>query len=263
MKDINEFRKIYDREHRYAGEFPGYQRSVFPTLVRLVSAEEREGFIIYTKLDEGNAERVIQEQIDFYNGLGFDFEWKYFSHDTPSDLKNRLARHGFEIDEDEAIMVLDIEDAPELLTRPVNHDVRRVTEMAAVKQVRAVLEQVYNDDYAWVESMLSDSLTRIPDHVSAYLAFAGDQPIAAGWSFYNPPSPFVGLYGGATLEAYRARGVYTALVAARLHEAQQRGYRYMTVDAGPMSRPILEKLGFVCIAISNPCNFTVKKTAKG
>lgn len=261
MRNVTELQKIYDREHRFAGEFPDYERMVFPNLVRLVDKKNREGMVIYAKLEESSADQVIQEQVDFFNGLGIDFEWKYFSHDTPPDLKDRLARKGFVIDEDEAIMVLDIADAPEILTSPVNHDIRRVAEQAQIRHVRAVLEQVYADDYAWVESMLSNGLTRTPDHISAYLAYDGEQPVAAGWSFYNPPSPFVGLYGGATIEAYRGRGIYTALVAIRLQEAQQRGYRFITVDAGPMSRPILEKLGFVCIAISNPCNYTVKKIA--
>ena len=259
MRDIAELREIYDREHRFGGEFSGRQREVLANLVRLTNKAEQDGFVIYSKLDETNADQVIREQVEYYTDLGCDFEWKLFSHDTPPDLKERLAKHGFEIDEDETIMVLEISDAPEKLTRPPAHDVRRVTELDQTKQVRALIEEVYGEDYAWLEEMLSGFLLKEPDNASIYMAYDQDRPIAAGWTFFNPPSPFAGLYGGATLEPYRGRGVYTALVAARLQEAQARGFRFLTVDAGPMSRPILENLGFQCIAISNPCNFKVNK----
>ena len=39
----------------------------------------------------------------------------------------------------------------------------------------------------------------------------------------------------------------------------QRGVQYLTVDASPMSRPILERLGFQLVAISNPCNWHVNR----
>jgi GNAT superfamily N-acetyltransferase len=59
---------------------------------------------------------------------------------------------------------------------------------------------------------------------------------------------FVGLYGGGTDPAWRGRGVYRALVAARSAEAKARGYRYLFVDARETSRPILERLGFEALA---------------
>jgi hypothetical protein len=45
-----------------------------------------------------------------------------------------------------------------------------------------------------------------------------------------------------------------------LQEAPQRGYRFLTVDASPMSRPILEKMGFQLIALSWPCQWKINKT---
>ena len=51
--------------------------------------------------------------------------------------------------------------------------------------------------------------------------------------------------GGATLPAARGRGVYTSLVHARWDEAVERGVPRLVVSAGPMSAPILERLGFL------------------
>jgi GNAT superfamily N-acetyltransferase len=52
------------------------------------------------------------------------------------------------------------------------------------------------------------------------------------------------LLGGNVAEGSRGRGVYRALVRARWDEAVARGTPALVVQAGNMSRPILERLGF-------------------
>jgi GNAT superfamily N-acetyltransferase len=58
----------------------------------------------------------------------------------------------------------------------------------------------------------------------------------------------VNLFGGAVLAEARGRGVYRALVDARWKLAVARGTPALTVQAGRMSRPVLERLGFEFIA---------------
>jgi GNAT superfamily N-acetyltransferase len=52
------------------------------------------------------------------------------------------------------------------------------------------------------------------------------------------------LAGGATRPDRRGRGAYRALVRARWDAAVEQGIPALTVGAGAMSRPILERLGF-------------------
>lgn len=52
------------------------------------------------------------------------------------------------------------------------------------------------------------------------------------------------LVGGSSREDMRGRGVYRALVRARWDHAVEGGTPALTVTAGRMSRPILERLGF-------------------
>jgi ribosomal protein S18 acetylase RimI-like enzyme len=54
----------------------------------------------------------------------------------------------------------------------------------------------------------------------------------------------VALFGGAVLPHARGRGVYRALVRARWEHAAARGTPLLVVQAGPMSEPILARLGF-------------------
>ncbi len=50
--------------------------------------------------------------------------------------------------------------------------------------------------------------------------------------------------GGAVLPDARGHGVYRALVRARWEHAVARGTPLLVVQAGHMSRPVLERLGF-------------------
>ncbi|HZP71985.1 MAG TPA: GNAT family N-acetyltransferase [Gaiellaceae bacterium] len=54
----------------------------------------------------------------------------------------------------------------------------------------------------------------------------------------------VNLFGGAVLPEARGRGVYRALTQARWDFAVERGTPALTVQAGKMSKPICEGLGF-------------------
>jgi GNAT superfamily N-acetyltransferase len=67
-----------------------------------------------------------------------------------------------------------------------------------------------------------------------------------------PGTEFGGLWGGSTLQRWRGRGIYRALVAHRARIAVERGIRYLQVDASEDSRPILERLGFVAVTTTTP-----------
>lgn len=63
-----------------------------------------------------------------------------------------------------------------------------------------------------------------------------------------PAAAGVALFGGCVLPEARGRGVYRALLNARWDFAVERGTPALTVQAGRMSKPILERLGFVQLA---------------
>ncbi len=78
--------------------------------------------------------------------------------------------------------------------------------------------------------------------VSTYLAFIDGELVGEAQAALTPTG--TNLSGSSVLPAARGRGVYRALVAARWDEAVRRGLPALTVQAGSMSSPILEKLGF-------------------
>ncbi len=232
------------------------RREVTPNVVRHVDRSDmREGVVIYSQLNEANVEETIREQVSYFEGIGQDFEWKVYDYDQPSDLKERLESSGFIVEEAEAVVVLDLEHAPEMLWQPIRHDVQRISEPEKLADVETVEEQVWGEDASWVHHYLGGALTNYPEQMSVYVAYIDDQPASAAWIYFPKHSQFASLWGGATIKQFRKQGLYTALLAVRAQEAKARQVRYLTVDASPMSRPILERFGFEMIAYSYPCKW--------
>ncbi len=244
---------LYDLDERRRPSIPGMRREVDGPVVRMVMEREEEGqsFISYADLTEQNADEVIRAQIAYFRGLGHRFEWATYSHDRPADMAARLLAHGFAAEEAGSLMALEVAEAPPRLLAPMTTVVRRLEERAGLEAVRRLLEEVWEEDFAWFVPRMSRSLGK-DGYVSIYVAYVEETPASAGWIFFPAGSRFAGLFGGTTLPHYRGQGLYTALLAARLQEARQRGRQFLIIDAGEMSRPIVEKQGFRLLAETTP-----------
>ena len=251
--DKAELLKIFDREQRIDFEFPGTVREKTEGVIRDLMTLENRGFIAYSNLDETTVDAAIEEQLAYFQAREIPFEWKVYDHDKPEDLRQRLQARGFVMEDPEALVVLDLQEAPDVYWTSDISCVERVTDLEGVRGVRQLEEDVWGDDHAWIEKRLAHDLQTMPDLLSVFAVRADGRIVSAAWMYYHPPSRFASLWGGSTLPDYRKRGYYTALLAARAREARDRGFRFLTVDASPMSRPILEKLGFQFLGFSTPC----------
>lgn len=89
----------------------------------------------------------------------------------------------------------------------------------------------------------SDGARKLADRSFVrYVARVDGVPAGAATATFTPAG--VMLHSGSTLPRFRQRGVYTAMVRHRWFEAVSRGTPHLITRAGPMSRPILRKLGF-------------------
>lgn len=199
-------------------------------------------------LGEDQVEAAVRGEAAHFRALGRAVEWKVFSHDGPRGLTGHLATAGFEADEAETFLVYDLA-TDGLETSPVpGIEIRRATDKAGLRDfVMANGAAFGRSDHPFQKTEVL--LPRLADgSLAIYVAYAGGKPISGGRLVLSPDSAFAGLYGGGTDPAWRGRGIYRALVAARAAEARARGVRYLTVDARETSRPILERMGFVALA---------------
>lgn len=246
--DQQEVLDLFDRELRLGARPGGNGRRVESVdgVVRVIgpSAEPYQNTIVYGSGEAATADARIQRQIDDYGAIGHAFEWKVYGHDRPADMGERLIRHGLLPDPTETLVIMDVAAAAPRPPRSTL-EIRRILDPARVADLIAVWDEVWSADHAWMEVQLGSDLRQQPDSISVYVAYDGEKPVAGAWSRFPAGSSFATLWGGSTLEAYRRRGVYSDLVAARIAEARQRGVRYATVEALPTSRPILERVGFL------------------
>ncbi len=244
---------LYDREMRIELDHPGMIKEAGPDLVRFLRPGPGMSFISYSRLTAENADERIREQIERFSSWNGPFSWDHYSHDQPSDLLERLIAHGFKPeDEPGAVMVLDLNQAPESLFETGGVSLRRIERREQLGEVIRIEESVWGGSFAWIEDRLGENL-EIPGYLSVFVAEVDGQPASAAWIYFLPNSHFASLYGGATLPEQRGKGLYTALLAVRAREARQRGYRYLTIDAGRMSKPIVERRGFRYLTTVTSC----------
>jgi GNAT superfamily N-acetyltransferase len=172
--------------------------------------------------------------------------WWVGEHSTPAGLAEQLLAAGLEPDK----------DAPELTSltigsRPAGEPAIEVLRVTTFEDYLRAVEldwEVWNVSADVRETRQAKAAEHwrmiVADgRVSHYLALVDGEPAGFGRAVFTPFAAI--LMGGATLPAARGRGVYTSLVHARWAEAVERGTPRITVSAGAMSAPILQRMGFM------------------
>jgi RimJ/RimL family protein N-acetyltransferase len=195
---------------------------------------------------------VIDEVRAIFAGRRLPLLWILDPETEPRDFADQLARrhvmpepHAPEV----AVMVL-ASDAPVDVAPAVG---------IAIRDALADAESFRSADAVNAEAFGEPPRGASPEQVAAQerrrqnqiaagnrrvvLATVDGQPAgSAGLTLY--PSLGAIINGGAVRERFRGRGVYRAMVAARLAMAREAGAPGISVWGGPMSAPILSKLGF-------------------
>ena len=255
--NLDELRQLYDQDQRIDFEAPGVERYVTKEVIREQYPKFGMRWVIYSNLTDDNVETIIESEIEDAKANQQSFEWKVYSHDNPGNLKDILTRYGFSADEEESIMVLDLEDDCPLLDTVIPETIRRVTSTDEIDGMMAMQKTVWDEDLTHLGDELKYNFEMHPDTLSLFTAFVDEQIVSNAWIRYTAKSKFASLWGGSTLPDYRKRGFYSALLAIRAQEARERDKRFITVDASPMSRPILERFGFHEICKSTAMQYTV------
>ena len=222
------------------------------TVIRTMSVGDGWTGVTWCDLDQVSADAVIAAQIRRFAELSRPWEWKHYSYDQTADLPDRLLAAGFTPEPAETLLVAEIADLTLDVPPPEGVELLAVVDQQGVEALVLVHDEVFGGDHSAVGRTLLAGLTRQPSTAAAVVSLAGQIPIAAARVEFHPGSDFASLWGGATLPAWRGRGVFRSLVAHRATLASARGFRYLQVDATPDSRPILRRLGFVELATTTP-----------
>ena len=254
----DELLRMYDDEVR--GAFlsrlpPGWTGDRDGPLARAITP--REGFAMLVEpadhISTEELQALVDRTIEFYRDRQPWFEWKTYDHDRP-DLLSMLLAAGAETEDHEALILGEAQPLASDARAPEGIEIRQVTAREDLERIAAMESEVWGEDWAWMADDLEARLGGTePIHVFvAEDTRSGGSVVSAAWLAPMAGTRVAGLWGGSTLAAYRGRGIYRALVAARARRALDLGYSFLQVDASDDSKPILERLGLHVIGGTQP-----------
>jgi hypothetical protein len=197
------------------------------------------------RLEPGQVERAVEEVRMLLRTRSLDeVSWWVGERSTPADLVERLELLGLEPDDPPGLTTLAISRRPE---GEPSVEVRRVESLddylTALEIDWAAFDlPVIEREERRVAARLAWPRIVTDGTSSVYLAYIDGAPVGFGRAVFAPWAAL--LLGGATVPEARGHGVYTSIVHARWQETVERGVPRIVVSAGPMSAPILERLGF-------------------
>jgi hypothetical protein len=215
------------------------------------------GFITYPHLGGATAEaidRLVPEALEHYRAdpAVVRVEWKTRGHDHAPGLHEALIRNGFVPEEPESIMVGEASALAVDVVLPPEVTLRRVTGEHDVRVMSAMSDEAFGDP---VSREMADALVHrlgLGTGMELWVAEADGQMVGAGRLEPVADSDFAGLWGGSVLGAWRKRGIYRALTAARARSALAVGKTLVHSDSTEYSRPILERSGLLKVSTTTP-----------
>ncbi len=170
-------------------------------------------------------------------------EW-WVGWSSPPSLADELLANGLEPSDEPVLtgMTSDTEPpaTPHVDVRPVETVEQFLEAMAVDWEVWQVSDEQREERRAAAAGHFAD------DRASgmAHLWAAFEDGRAVGFGRALDLEEGVALMGGAVLPEARGRGIYRAVVRARWDHAVERETPLLVVQAGPMSAPVLDGLGF-------------------
>ena len=252
-----QFLAAYDEQLRTDAETPSAIKVIAHGPLRLVTFMNGRGFITYRNLggaERAAIQRLVPEAMAYYQGDSeiTRVEWKTRGHDHAPGLHEALIDNGFIRDEEESIMIGEASALAVDVPLPEGVTLRRVTEESDVRAMSAMQDEVFGDP---VSDDTADALLRrlaIDPGMELWVAEVQGRIVTAGRLELVPETKFAGIWGGATREQWRGRGIYRALTAARACSALNRGKSLIHSDSTEFSRPILERSGLLKVSTTTP-----------
>nr|WP_205862926.1 GNAT family N-acetyltransferase [Planosporangium thailandense] len=247
----------YDGQLRTDAETPSAISVTRHGPLRLVTFAGGRGFVTYRDLAGAGVDTIRQLVPEVLAHYQADpeisrVEWKTRGHDHAPGLHEALLENGFSAGEPESIMLGEARLLAVDVPLPDGVTLRRVTEEADVRAMSAMQDEVFGD--AVSDDMANALLRRLAsaDGMELWVAEAEGRIVSAGRLDPVRGTNFAGIWGGATREEWRGRGIYRALTAARARSALGMGKTLIHSDSTEYSRPILERSGLVKVSTTTP-----------
>lgn len=223
------------RSQRHQGEDVNWSSTGGPVLNRIFGARLRSG-----EIDDR-----IEELAQNFRLTKTPVTWLTGPSTQPSNLGQRLQKHGFTFRGSWAGMGLDLDRLNQSISTPPRLTIKEVTDTETLDlwvQVACSGFQFPGSISRAYRKLLSGLHLDSDNRWRQYLGLVDGEPVATCTLFTG--AGVAGIYWTATVADSRRHGVATALVHHLLRQAQYEGYRTAVLHSTQMGLPLYQRLGF-------------------
>ncbi|SKB81652.1 hypothetical protein SAMN06295926_1091 [Lysinibacillus sp. AC-3] len=137
--------------------------------------------IVFASLPPEETNNLIRRELDAAVSGGYSLEWKYYGHDTPIDLPERLVAARFEAEDEEEVFVLPLDEASlAAFGDGGEHEIRIVREERDLVDYAEVSREIGRHNVEEERRALALKLKENSDEMSIHIAYVDGEPVACG-----------------------------------------------------------------------------------
>lgn len=226
-----------------ARALPGSRIVEAPTLTVIDSgiADDTFNIVCRARMDASGAPRRIASTIADFREVRRPFSWWLGPADRPTELPAMLRDAGLSAAETEIAMARDLSRPIPELSGPRALSIRRVSSR---RELGDFARLVGGDQHAVRRfyDLAANALLSPASPLRFFVGYLGDAAVATAER--TVAGGVAGLYNISTLPAHRRQGIGTAMTAAALREAREKGCAAAILQAAAEGVAIYEAVGF-------------------
>jgi GNAT superfamily N-acetyltransferase len=171
--------------------------------------------------------------------------WWIVPSTQPAGLGERLQEYGFNIDDDDPGMAVELERLNDTLPEIEGFSIRAAHNDSARKQWSVTMQigfEIPSPGDLRIKAWWNLLRKTDPDMMLAFTGFLDDQPVATSLLFLG--AGVAGIYAVATIPEARRKGIGAWMTMHPLLQARARGYKTGVLFASPMGLGVYRSLGF-------------------
>ena len=244
--ELGALRALNDVEHRRFVQIPGYRTESAAMSTRCLSPSGQAYAFWQAATDDIYS--LVKAEIAWHRHRARRLTWKVYEHDSTPATEAALRAYGFACEGPPnrcAGLQLNNQHINVCLRR--GYTCSRLNRAAELDELISLYDQIWpNEDNGLWLSGYREALARGDDGLHLMVTRNENRQVVASGGLIHAANQAIGhLFGGGTLSSHRQQGLYKYLVALRAELLWRRGGRWLVVDAGEESWPILQALGFL------------------
>ncbi len=204
-------------------------------------------------IGDEDADAIIERVVDFFKNQKKSFSWIVGPSSKPEDLRERLKRHGFALNENVSEYGLAMGTDNSISVKNDSFEIEEVTLEDLEREIYMMAEAFgMGMDTSMAQYMVNlgkmiNSTDYYRGQIRAFLAKEKSTGKKVGFSIMemDRKGGYAILDGAAVIQEFRGKGIYKKMIEKRREVAKGEGIEYLITHAvKKTSAPVCERVGF-------------------